>query len=290
MDDLYPDLAIALGAIPLNFIFGKWLHRRSQRALMNCDILLALGECMAEHLKKKGIPESRIQITPPWADEKRLYPLSCKENTFRKSLGFSDDDMIIMYSGNMGKGHSFETILDAARLLVHEKRIRFLFIGDGAKRKEIELFCEKHKLPNCRMLPYQPREKLRESLSAGDIHLISLDSRVQGLIVPSKLAGILAVGRPIIFVGDSQNSVAQAVLNGKCGEVISEVSVTGRPTGFWKPRRSDSSRQLRDSILSLYQNITLRQSLGKNARDLFEQEYSRGTVVPKIISYLEKKC
>jgi len=270
VDDLYPDLAIALGAIQNN-ILVKWLNYRSKKSLTACDTLLALGECMASLLMKKGIPENRIQITPPWADEKRLSPLSHRENPFRKALGFSDQDMVVMYSGNMGKGHSFETILEAARLLINERRIHFLFIGDGAKRKEIELFCKNNRLTNCQLLPYQPREKLRESLSAGDIHLISLDSRVQGLIVPSKLAGILAVGRPIIFVGDSQNSVAQAILNGKCGEVISEGSVG----------------QLKESILKLYKNTELRQSFGKNARDLFEQKYSRGMVVQKIISCLE---
>ena len=67
------------------------------------------------------------------------------------------------------------------------------------------------------MLPYQPRERLRETLSAGDIHLISLDAKVQGFIVPSKLAGILAVGRPVIFLGDKNNSVAAAILQERCG-------------------------------------------------------------------------
>ncbi|MCP4344725.1 MAG: glycosyltransferase family 4 protein [Desulfobacterales bacterium] len=276
VDDVYPELAVALGAIPGTGLFGNWINRRSRKALGECDKVLALGECMADVLKKKDVPENRIQITPPWADGKRLDPLPHKENAFRRELGFSDQDFVVMYSGNMGKGHRFETILDAAGSLVHEKKIHFVFIGGGAKKKEIEKFCKKHRLENCRIVPYQPREKLKLSLSAGDIHLISLDSRVQGLIVPSKLAGILAVGRPVIFVGDSHNSVARAVLRGECGFVI-----PGK-TNFSTP-----ARQLQDAVSELYQNSDLRKMFEKNARHLFEEEYSREVVVPRIISCLE---
>ena len=122
------------------------------------------------------------------------------------------------------------------------------------------------------MLPYQPRERLRETLSAGDIHLISLDAKVQGFIVPSKLAGILAVGRPVVFVGDKDNSLAAAILREPCGWVIPEGDV----------------RQFEQIIERWQKNPVERNHLGESARNLFDREYDRTVVVPKIIARIEK--
>jgi glycosyltransferase involved in cell wall biosynthesis len=121
------------------------------------------------------------------------------------------------------------------------------------------------------MLPYQPRERLRETLSAGDIHLISLDKKVQGFIVPSKLAGILAVGRPVVFLGDDQNSVAAAILQGSCGYVIPEGDVA----------------RLKQSLRRLKENPEHRKQLGESSLKLFTRKYDRAIVVPQIISKIE---
>jgi colanic acid biosynthesis glycosyl transferase WcaI len=133
---------------------------------------------------------------------------------------------VVMYSGNMGLGHRFETILAAARSLASNNKIHFVFIGEGARKPQIDAWRQTHNLSTIIMLPYQPRERLRETLSAGDIHLISLDAQVQGFIVPSKLAGILAVGRPVMFLGNEQNSIATAILQAHCGYVIPEGDVS----------------------------------------------------------------
>jgi glycosyltransferase involved in cell wall biosynthesis len=272
VDDIYPDLAIALGVIPGNGVLQWWVTRRAFRAFLRCDQILALGGCMAEILQAKGVNPNQMDITPPWADGKKIVPIPRVENAFRRELGLRESDFVVIYSGNMGQGHRFETVLQAAKLLDQERNIEHIFIGDGAKRGEIEAYCRQHHFENFRLLPYQPRERLRETLSAGDIHLVSLDSRVQGLIVPSKLAGILAAGRPVIFIGDSANSVAQAILRGDCGFVITEGDVD----------------QLMGLIRLLANDPEQCRTLGMNARRLFDKEYDRTVVVPKIISHLER--
>jgi colanic acid biosynthesis glycosyl transferase WcaI len=271
VDDLYPDLAIALGSLPQGGPVVKLLDRWAKEGLRNCDQVLALGECMARVLKGKGVAEDRLAITPPWADGRRLYPLEHGENRFRQEIGMDRDQLVVMYSGNMGQGHRFETILEAARALAPHDKIRFVFIGDGAKKAQIDACRQAHNLKNIMMLPYQPRERLRETLSAGDIHLISLDAKVQGFIVPSKLAGILAVGRPVIFLGEKNNSVAAAILQERCGYVIPEGDV----------------RQFVEIIQGLGQNPEDRRRLGESARNLFIREYDRAVVVPKIIAKIE---
>ena len=182
---------------------------------------------MARVLKQKGVAADRLAITPPWADGSRLYPLDHAENAFRREIGIPGDHLAVMYSGNMGLGHRFETILAAARSLAPLDTSPFrLYRRWRQKKPQIDAFRRAHNLKNMMMLPYQPRERLRETLSAGDIHLISLDAKVQGFIVPSKLAGILAVGRPVVFLGSEQNSIAAAILQGQCGHVIPEGDVS----------------------------------------------------------------
>lgn len=271
VDDVYPDLAMALGSLPQHGLVPSLLDRWVTEGLRNCDQVLALGECMARVLKAKGVNDDRLAITPPWADGSKLYPLGHGENRFRQEIGIPRDDVVVMYSGNMGLGHRFETILEAARSLAPDDKVHFVFIGDGAKKSQIEAFRRTHNLKNIIMLPYQPKERLRETLSAGDIHLISLDAKVQGFIVPSKLAGILAVGRPVVFLGDDQNSVAAAILGGSCGYVIPEGDVG----------------KLKESLRRLRENSEHRKRLGESARHLFVREYDRAVVVPKIIAKIE---
>ena len=271
VDDVYPDLAMALGSLPAQGLVASALDRWVKQGLKDCDQVLALGPCMARVLKQKGVADDRLAITPPWADGGKLYPLDHAENKFRQEIGIPGDHLVVMYSGNMGLGHRFETILAAAYSLAPVDTVHFVFIGDGAKRPQIEAFRRAHNLKNIMLLPYQPRERLRETLSAGDVHLISLDAKVQGLIVPSKLAGILAVGRPVVFLGSEQNCIAAAILHGHCGHVIPEGDVS-RFEAIIERLRKDPGHCRR---------------LGAAARNLFDREYDRAVVVPKIIGKIE---
>ncbi len=271
VDDVYPDLALAMGSLPLRGPAAALLERVARASLQNCDQVVALGECMAGVLKAKGVPEDRLAVAPPWADGRRLQPLDHADNEFRRELGIPGEDLVVMYSGNMGQGHRFETMLEAARSLAPDPGVHFAFIGDGARRQQIDAFRTSHQLKNILMLPSQPRERLRQILAAGDVHLVSLDARVQGLIVPSKLAGILAVGRPVIFLGSEQNSVAAAIHRGRCGCVIPE----------------GEAGKLVSAIRDLGNSPEYRKRLGHSGRKLFEREFDRAVVVPRIISKIE---
>ena len=274
VDDVYPDLAVALGSLPRRNWVSSRLGRWAESGLRQCDQVLALGECMAGVLKNKGVTAERLAITPPWADGRRLSPLNHGENRFRQEIGIPADHLAVMYSGNMGLGHRFETILAAARATASNDKIHFVFIGEGARKPQIDAWRREHQLSNIMMLPYQPRQRLRETLSAGDIHLISLDAQVQGYIVPSKLAGILAVGRPVLFLGDERNSIAAAILRAQCGYVVPEGDVS----------------RLEGLIEGLRKHPGRRRQLGDAARDLFVREYDRAVVVPKIIAAINPRA
>jgi glycosyltransferase involved in cell wall biosynthesis len=118
-----------------------------------------------------------------------------------------------MYSGNLGRAHDVDAILGAIRLL---PETRFVFIGGGAKLEAIRAAA----LPNVEIRPYVPVERLGESLAEGDVHLVSLLPRLEGLIVPSKFYGVLAAGRPVIFIGARGGELARIIDECRCGMVV----------------------------------------------------------------------
>ena len=136
-----------------------------------------------------------------------------------------EDRFLVMYSGNFGLGHDVDTFLLAAQRLQDDDRIRFAFVGGGKKKSIVEDFVNKHQLHNAVLAPYQPRESLDELLSAADCHLVSLLVGVEGIMVPSKLFGILAAARPALFIGDDQSEISQVIRDESCGSTVDEGDV-----------------------------------------------------------------
>ena len=124
---------------------------------------------------------------------------------------------IVGYSGNMGRAHRLDELIDAASALRSQPSLRFVLIGDGAQRAGLEARARSLGLQNVMFQPYQPREGLLESLSLPDIHIVSLDERLEGLIVPSKFVGAIAAGRPILWIGGADGEVGGLIKDSGCG-------------------------------------------------------------------------
>lgn len=198
--DLFPEVATALGmrAAALARPLRDWSLRRAA-------VNVALGEQMAARIRAQG---GRAVVRHNWADA-ALHPVE-KRDLF--GLG---DAFVVEYSGNLGRAHEVDTIAAAMRRLDDNARIKFLFIGSGAKLDVL-----RRVRANAVFAPYQPRETLSESLSAADAHLVSLQPQLEGLIVPSKFYGILAVARPVLFVGAPGGELAQLIREHGLGYVI----------------------------------------------------------------------
>jgi len=132
---------------------------------------------------------------------------------------------VVLYSGNMGRAHDLQTVLQVARSMREAPEVVFVFIGDGHLRGEVEAAARE--LPNVRLLPYQPRERLTESLSAGDVHVVTQRDEVLGLVEPSKLYGALAVGRPVLYVGPAGSEAARTIQVEGLGEVVAVGDAVG---------------------------------------------------------------
>jgi glycosyltransferase involved in cell wall biosynthesis len=209
--DIYPELAVELGvlkpgmAAPLRAL-STWCLRRHRT-------VVAIGRCMAERLAVRGLDRACIAVVPNWADTERVRPIDA--GGFRAEHGLHGP--VVMYSGNLGLAHPFGAMLDAAAAL---PEATIVFVGDGPRLGWVRDQVQRRGLANVRFLPFQPLERLAESLSAADLHLASMEPHLAGLVVPSKVYGILAAGRPCLFLGPADSEAARLIAAHGCGEVL----------------------------------------------------------------------
>jgi glycosyltransferase involved in cell wall biosynthesis len=206
VQDLFPEVAEELGIrVP------KLVRRLRDWSLRRARANVVLGERMAARVPSAVVIHN-------WADA-ALAPVAREDNALRRELGVGSA-FVAGYSGNLGRAHEFDTILGAIARL---PEIRFLIIGGGAKLDSVK----RQAGANATFLPYQPREVLSRSLSAADAHLVSLQPRLEGLIVPSKFYGALAVGRPVVFIGARDGELARIIEEHRCGSVVAPGDVEG---------------------------------------------------------------
>ncbi len=166
-----------------------------------------------------GVPAVRLTTIPVWSRADEVAPIAPAANHLRRRLGF-EEAFVVMYSGNAGLAHRFEEVLEAATLLRDHPRIRFLFVGNGPRRREIEAYTRDNRLANLTYLDYFARQDLRHSLAIGDVHLLTLRAEMAGVAVPGKLYGVMAAGRPVVVVGPERSEPAQTVQEEGVGIVI----------------------------------------------------------------------
>jgi glycosyltransferase involved in cell wall biosynthesis len=151
-----------------------------------------------------------VVIIRNWSDPQKIFPIAPDDNRLRRDLGL-EGKFVIEYSGNLGISHDFQDLMTVDEELADKEDIRFLFTGDGVRLKEVREFATLRRLPNVMFLPYQDASVLAESLSAGDVHFVSLRSGFEGLVVPNKVYGVMAAGRPVISQGEGSGKVARMV-------------------------------------------------------------------------------
>lgn len=201
VQDLFPEVAESLGIKA-----PRILRRLRDWSLRRARANVVLGDLMAGHVPKAVIIHN-------FADAD-LAPQP------RMPDAAGGDAFVVGYSGNLGRAHEFETIMGAMRQLPD---VRFLFTGAGAQLDAVKRAAS----PNASFRPYAPREELSASLSAADAHLVSLKPALEGLVLPSKFYGVLAVGRPVIFVGSRDGELARIIDAHRCGVVVEMGDIDG---------------------------------------------------------------
>ncbi len=209
VQDVYPEIAVAFGVVRAGHPAVRALELLNRLTYAQARTTVVLSEGMARRVIAQGQDPERVVVVPNWSDAQVLRPMATTANAFRAEHGLQGR-FVVMYSGNLGRGHDVATLVEAARWL-HDRRpdVVFVFVGDGERRPEAERLARG--LENVRFLPYQPLEGLNESLAAADVHLASLRPGLEGLLVPSKLYGVLAVGRPLLYIGPDTCELARVI-------------------------------------------------------------------------------
>ncbi len=224
--DLNPDQLIMMGKIRQQSLRAKLLEAVNRVILRNSAIIFALDRFMADRLKKRGTFSAKMPVAPPWSHDIAGDLLHQGDNPFRLEHGLSGT-FVVMYSGNHSPANPLKTILQAAIELKDHPVIRFAFIGGGLGKKEVEAVKAEHNLDNILSLPYQPLGQIKFSLSAADVHIVSLGDNMVGIIHPCKIYGAMAVGRPILFLGPKPSHVSDILDRYPIGWHIAHGDVAG---------------------------------------------------------------
>ncbi|MBI5496174.1 MAG: glycosyltransferase family 4 protein [Deltaproteobacteria bacterium] len=204
--DLNPDQAVALGLMDEHSLPVRLFDALNTFTLRRAADVVLMDRFMRDRVARKHAVDGRFTILPPWPMHPPAANLPHADNPFRAREGLQGK-FVVMYSGNHGPAHPLTTVLDAAARLAEDSRFVFLFVGGGTGKHEVEERIRRG-ARNVRSLPFQPLGDLRASLSAADVHVVSMAAGVVGLVHPSKAYGAMAVSRPLLVLGPAPNPVA----------------------------------------------------------------------------------
>lgn len=222
------------------------------RLLRHFDVVSTISSRMLERVRAKGVDPQRLLLFPNWVDTNRIYP---KNSRFREELGIGPHMVVALFSGSMGAKQNVELLIDAARLLVSHEQICIVICGDDRALEKLHRYSIG--LPNIILIPLQPPENVNELLNVADIHLLPQNPEFADLVMPSKLLGMMASGRP---------AVATAHQDSELGRCVSGRGLVVEP---------NNPAAIKDAIVYLAGNPAARKCLGKAGR-----EYA--------VSYLDK--
>ena len=257
VQDFEADAGFTLGLLRSTMLRRaiEWLEKKSMSAFCRVS---TISEKMLAKLVQKGVSPSACLLFPNWVDTDAIYPLT-RPSPMRAQLGISPDDTVALYAGTMARKQGLEVMAEAARRLSGDGALRFVICGEGPGKTALAHLTGS--LPNVQWIPLQPFERLNDLLNLADIHLLPQKADAADLVMPSKLTGMLASGRPVVATARSGTQLAQAV------EGRGIVVEPGNASAFAR------------AIEQLARNRHAREKLGRSARDYAISELERESVL-----------
>ena len=254
--DVFPEIAVELRRLksrPLIALLRQLIRFYLRRA----DRVVAIGDTMRRRLEAKGAPSDRIRVIPNWVDTAAIMPAS-RDNGWARENGLGGG-FVVMHSGNVGHAQNLDALVRSATFLRDVDDLAIAIIGYGARQMELIRMAQILEVGSVRFLPYQPREVLSLSLSTASVHVVGLAKGLSGYVVPSRLYGILAAGRPVIVAAEETSETAQLVRRVGCGVVVPP----GRPLAL-----AEAIRAARDGVYDL-------DAMGARGRDYVVEDADR---------------
>jgi len=267
IQDFELEAATKLGLLSSGNFLTRWAANVESWLLARFDQVSTISNRMIESLQNKGVDPSRSYLFPNWVDTNQIFPLPDCRSVLRQKFDLPENKMIVLYSGNMGNKQGLEILIEVTRLLRMNREVLFVLCGEGTARKDLENAATD--LSNIKFLPLQPAEQLNQLLNSADIHILPQRTDAADLVMPSKLLGMLASGKPVI---------ATAAPNTEIGTVLSQVGVIVPP---------GEANALCEAILRVAQSPEMRSSLGAKGRRYVCAHWSTGPVLANLQAQME---
>ena len=280
--DVYPDMAVALGLLKADSAAARLLAAASARTLRGADRVVAIGDRMAAVLAERGARDP--VVIHNWSDGGAIDPARAPakaDNRYRALAGAGPEDVLVVYAGNMGLAHDFSGLVHLLRAVggtPAAARLRFLFVGEGARKRDLEAAVAQATAGQgdatglkATFLPYQPREALPDLLCAADVHVVTMADEAAGLMVPSKLYGAMAAGRAVLLAGPG-GTEADDILRGlDCGRRVDAADGPG----------------LLRALEALVADDAGREAMGARARTGFMATFDRAQACARFVAEVE---
>lgn len=275
--DMYPEMPIELDYLDEDSLPARLWFRLMGIVYRDADRIVVLGDSMDRKLREKmaddpDFDDEKIVSIPNWENPNFIEPMDKDSNDFAREQGF-DDTFTVLYSGNIGRFHELETAIDAINELESRGRedIQLVIIGDGARKESLQEYVQQRDIDNVHFLPFQPLKRIPQTLTSGDVSLVGIKPRMEGLCVSSKLYSSLAAGMPVLAVVGEGDEVARVVREQNCGRWV----------------ESGDAVCAADVLESWADNPELCDRLGTNARDCLEDKYTQYHAINTYASVLD---
>lgn len=267
--DVYPDVGIKLGVFRSTAVINM-VSALERSCLRHSAVVQIISENFKPGLRALGVDDSKMDLIDVWVDTEFIRPLP-RNNDFSRQHGLTGK-FIVLYAGNLGLSQGLENVLSAAKILADQEDIRFVFVGDGSERENLQSKASQLNLSNVQFLPFQPRERLPEILALADISLVVLRRGIGVESLPSKTFSALASARPILASVEEESELCKLIQNAQAGICIPP----------------ENPALIAQKIMLLKNDPGLCSTYGLNGRNYVEQNNSVKTAAQKFEQLLDR--
>ena len=256
-------------AFELGMLKGRWIRRLAENwersTLQGFGKISTISEAMRQRAIAKGVQSQRARLLPNWVDLKAIQPqglIQRASNPYQSELSIDNGAIVLLYSGSMNNKQGLDILTKVIHILIGDHDLVWLLAGEGPTKAKLKKSVEG--LKNVKVLPLQPATSINEWLNIADIHLLPQKEDAADLVMPSKLLGILASGRPL---------VASSPADSELGKLTEEAGIRVEP---------GDAEGFATAIRRLARDRELRTSFGSRGRQLVEERYCRETLLEKM--------
>jgi len=273
LQDVFPDSLISSGKASEGSLLVRILRKFERYVYRKQNHIIAISQDYRRLLLEREVSNSKISIIYNWIDEKKVTEIYRNNNKLIKKYKLEQDKFYVTYCGNIGHTQNLEMVIDTAMELEPIlPEIRFILIGDGARKSDIEAYIKNKYVKTVKILPFQPYEDISHVMSLGNVSLVCSKPNVSMSSLPSKTWSIMAAGRPVITSFDLDSELCEIVNNAKSGICVPP----------------DDKEALKNAIIYAYNHQDEMIQLGNNAREYIENNLTREVATQRYFDVLTK--